>query len=422
MHQHILRPLGGPEKLFLVLDQIASKSFALVVSLEGELPPQALRLAVDAVQKRHPQLSASIKMDAAFGFWFATQGATPIPLRVIDTDTPSDWQKVVEEELALPFEVERGPLLRLTQLRKPGESTLIGIVHHTIGDGYSLALLFHDLFSFVTGQPLHALPATKSMDELLHLTPSSSMPQAEEANLAFRPIGLEQTALAIPSIDYLRVSAELTARLVAVSHQYATTVNTLLNAALLVAGAKLTASWRERPVVLRSPASIREAVQPSPYTVPETIDRVQALLLSHGATIYTRIDQQAELRSVGQSIRPLQFLLFGNPRAGGPLLAANPLVALDLPLKIIAWENDQTQVIVVEDIHDAKAIGPAGAGSTVAEQGVALKIPVLHNASLSCFKKSCMHASRRKRRENEIVGARAAARRGRGQPRCGRAS
>jgi uncharacterized protein (DUF302 family) len=85
-------------------------------------------------------------------------------------------------------------------------------------------------------------------------------------------------------------------------------------------------------------------IQPSPYTVPETIDRVQALLLSRGATIYTRIDQQAELHSVGQSIRPLQFLLFGNPRAGGPLLAANPIVALDLPLKIIAWEDDQAQV------------------------------------------------------------------------------
>jgi hypothetical protein len=40
----------------------------LVVTLEGELPPQALRLAEDAVQKQHPQLSASIKMDAAFGF------------------------------------------------------------------------------------------------------------------------------------------------------------------------------------------------------------------------------------------------------------------------------------------------------------------------------------------------------------------
>jgi hypothetical protein len=83
----MLRPihclLGGPEKLFLVLDQIASKSFALMVSVEGELLLQSLRLALDAVQQRHPQLSASIKMDADFVFWFDNTQVNPIPLKVI---------------------------------------------------------------------------------------------------------------------------------------------------------------------------------------------------------------------------------------------------------------------------------------------------------------------------------------------------
>ena len=87
-------------------------------------------------------------------------------------------------------------------------------------------------------------------------------------------------------------------------------------------------------------------VQPSRYSVPETIDRVQALLLARGATIYARIDQQAELRAVGRAIQPLHFLLFGNPRAGGPLLVVNPALALDLPLKIIAWADDQHQTWV----------------------------------------------------------------------------
>jgi hypothetical protein len=83
----MLRPihclLGGPEKLFLVLDQIASKSFALMVSVEGELLLQSLRLALDAVQQRHPQLSASIKMDADSVFWFDNTQVNPIPLKVI---------------------------------------------------------------------------------------------------------------------------------------------------------------------------------------------------------------------------------------------------------------------------------------------------------------------------------------------------
>ena len=82
----------------------------------------------------------------------------------------------------------------------------------------------------------------------------------------------------------------------------------------------------------------------SPYSVKETIDRLQAFLQQHGATIYARIDQQAEVQKAGQSSAPLEFILFGNPKAGGPLMAENLLVALDLPLKVIAWEDDQKKV------------------------------------------------------------------------------
>lgn len=84
--------------------------------------------------------------------------------------------------------------------------------------------------------------------------------------------------------------------------------------------------------------------QPVIYSVKETIDKLQALIEMNGATIYARIDQQAELKKAGIVIPPLEFLLFGNPVAGGRLMLENPVVALDLPLKIIAWEDDKQQV------------------------------------------------------------------------------
>jgi uncharacterized protein (DUF302 family) len=87
-------------------------------------------------------------------------------------------------------------------------------------------------------------------------------------------------------------------------------------------------------------------IQPSAYPVKETIDRLQAFLQQHGATIYARIDQQAELQKVGQSIPPLEFIMFGNPKAGGPIMIENPISALDLPLKVIAWEDDQKNVFI----------------------------------------------------------------------------
>ena len=78
--------------------------------------------------------------------------------------------------------------------------------------------------------------------------------------------------------------------------------------------------------------------QPSQYSVSATIDRLEAVLQAKGITIFARIDQQAEAEKVGLSLRPTQLLLFGNPQAGTPLMVAEPAIALDLPLKILAWE------------------------------------------------------------------------------------
>lgn len=85
-------------------------------------------------------------------------------------------------------------------------------------------------------------------------------------------------------------------------------------------------------------------IRPSPYTAKETIDRIERFLRGQGVTIYSRIDQQSELSNAGLQLRPLEFILFGKPEAGGPLMIDNPIAALDLPLKIIAWEDEQKKV------------------------------------------------------------------------------
>ena len=80
-------------------------------------------------------------------------------------------------------------------------------------------------------------------------------------------------------------------------------------------------------------------IQPSPYGAKEAIDRIQTFLQQHGATIYTRIDQQKEMSKSGLSSGPLEYLLFGNPSAGGVVMQENPVAAIALPLKVIAWEE-----------------------------------------------------------------------------------
>jgi len=93
----------------------------------------------------------------------------------------------------------------------------------------------------------------------------------------------------------------------------------------------------------------------SKYTVHETTNRIENFLLAAGATLYARIDQQAELKKAGLDISPMEFILFGNPAAGGPIIVQNPFVALDLPLKLLILENDKNETWVI--YNDAAFIG-----------------------------------------------------------------
>jgi uncharacterized protein (DUF302 family) len=89
----------------------------------------------------------------------------------------------------------------------------------------------------------------------------------------------------------------------------------------------------------------------SKYSVRETIERLVVFLQDHGARVYARINQQTELERAGITIKPLECLLFGNPKAGGRIMAENPLTALDLPLKIVVWEDENGKTNVA--YHEA---------------------------------------------------------------------
>ncbi|HEX3313923.1 MAG TPA: DUF302 domain-containing protein [Gemmataceae bacterium] len=76
----------------------------------------------------------------------------------------------------------------------------------------------------------------------------------------------------------------------------------------------------------------------SPWPLEATLDRLQTAFAAKGLKVFADIDQQAEARAVGLDQPPMHLLLVGNPRAGAPIMTANPLVGIDLPLKVLAWE------------------------------------------------------------------------------------
>jgi len=77
----------------------------------------------------------------------------------------------------------------------------------------------------------------------------------------------------------------------------------------------------------------------SAHPYAETVAKLVAAIAHGGATLFANIDQQAAAQSVGMSLRPTTLLVFGNPKGGTPLMDAFPLVALDLPLKLLIWEE-----------------------------------------------------------------------------------
>lgn len=80
---------------------------------------------------------------------------------------------------------------------------------------------------------------------------------------------------------------------------------------------------------------------PSNHSVDGTVDKLKTILQSKGITIFALIDHSGEAIKAGIKMRPTKLLIFGNPKAGTPVMLAAPSSAIDLPLKILIWEDAQ---------------------------------------------------------------------------------
>jgi len=79
----------------------------------------------------------------------------------------------------------------------------------------------------------------------------------------------------------------------------------------------------------------------SNHSVDETVQKLKALLQARGVALFALIDHSGEAEKVGMRMPPAKLLIFGNPKAGTPLMLASPSSAIDLPLKILVWEDAQ---------------------------------------------------------------------------------
>ncbi|HTE84605.1 MAG TPA: DUF302 domain-containing protein [Dehalococcoidia bacterium] len=103
------------------------------------------------------------------------------------------------------------------------------------------------------------------------------------------------------------------------------------------------------------------------FSVKETLDRLEADLKAKGITLFARIDHAAGATSVAMPLRPTELLIFGNPKAGTPLMQSNQTIGIDLPLKMLGWQDAEAKVWLTYDdpvwLAQRHRLGPGTAAS-----------------------------------------------------------
>ncbi len=84
----------------------------------------------------------------------------------------------------------------------------------------------------------------------------------------------------------------------------------------------------------------------SSHSVDETLEKLKETLRAKAVTIFAVVDHSGEAEKVGMKMRATKLVIFGSPKAGTPLMLAAPSIAIDLPLKILIWEDAQNKVWV----------------------------------------------------------------------------
>jgi uncharacterized protein (DUF302 family) len=85
---------------------------------------------------------------------------------------------------------------------------------------------------------------------------------------------------------------------------------------------------------------------PSNHSVDETVEKLRGILTAKGVMIFALVDHSGEAEKAGLKMPPTKLLIFGSPKAGTPVMLAAPSIAIDLPLKILVWEDASGKVRV----------------------------------------------------------------------------
>jgi uncharacterized protein (DUF302 family)/uncharacterized membrane protein YidH (DUF202 family) len=107
----------------------------------------------------------------------------------------------------------------------------------------------------------------------------------------------------------------------------------------------ISGNTEETPMTSAAPSANNGLInKASNHSVDETVEKLKGILQAKGVTLFALVDHGGEAEKAGLKMRPTKLLIFGNPKGGTPVMVAAPSAAIDLPLKILVWEDAQGKV------------------------------------------------------------------------------
>jgi hypothetical protein len=220
-----VRPVGALERQFYSYAQRNPVHFSTVAEFAVALDERSVRVALEAVQRRHPLLSAHVQDHAGVGFYRAPEVA-PIPLTV-HRRLEAAWEPFVGEDLARPFDRSTGPLVRATMIAAPDTTALVLTFDHTFADGISSVEVLDDLLTVLNGGRLAALSVPPSAEEVIGkvLGYAETLPAPAADERMVRPTAVRPFDGAHPAIRTVTLGRADTQRLVSICRREQTTVH-----------------------------------------------------------------------------------------------------------------------------------------------------------------------------------------------------
>lgn len=246
----IVRPLGAFEECLWLFDHKCPTHFCLIAEVAGRTTLSDWRVALDALQQRHPMLSVSIDTTYNRVPHFRNVPDRPIPLRVAEGD--ATWEREVEREIRTLFDPTKAPLIRAVLILQPEHAIVILVTHHSIADGMSSVFLVRDLLAVISGQTLTRYSFPRSLDEIVGVLVRTS----SAAGITFSHDIAKKSVGSPLHVKSRVLSQHLTGQLQERARQEGATVHGII-CAVAVAGREIDQQWREDPLRILSPIDIR---------------------------------------------------------------------------------------------------------------------------------------------------------------------